>query len=91
MMGPEDTIRQMTGFAAERFGIRNRGIIRENAYADLVVLDMDHIKSCGCDPDPLQYPDGFDYVLVNGKIAVESGKFLRKGNSRMLSKNEKAV
>lgn len=83
---PEDTIRQMTGFAAERFGIRNRGIIRKNAYADLVVLDMDHIKSCGCDPDPLQYPDGFDYVLVNGKIAVESGKFLRKGNGRMLSK-----
>lgn len=83
---PEDTIRQMTGFVAERFEIRDRGIIRENAYADLVVLDLEHIKSYDRDADPLQYPDGFYYVIVNGKVAVANKKFENAGSGRMLSK-----
>lgn len=82
----EDTIRQMTGYAAERFGIRDRGIIREGAFADLAVLDMKRIKSYDCDPNPLQYPDGFDCVLVNGKVAVQTGKFLNTCSGRMLSR-----
>lgn len=82
----EDTIRQMTGYAAERFGIRDRGIIREGAFADLAVLDMKRIKSYDCDPNPLQYPDGFDCVIINGKVAVQTGKFLNTCSGRMLSR-----
>jgi N-acyl-D-amino-acid deacylase len=70
----EDAIRRMTTLPARTFQFRDRGIIREGAAADIVIFDPAKVQDKATFQQPHQYSEGFDYVLVNGKIAVDSGK-----------------
>lgn len=63
-------IYRMSGFAARKFGLRDRGVIREGAYADLVLFDADKVIDKGTFEDPNQYPEGIKMVFVNGGLAV---------------------
>lgn len=67
----EDAIRRMTSFPARRFGLYNRGILSEGMKADIVILDYSQIKDTATYENPRQYPKGIEYVLVNGKIAIQ--------------------
>lgn len=70
----EDAIRRMTTLPARTFRFQDRGIVREGAAADLVVFDPARVQDKATFEKPHQYAEGFDYVLVNGKVAVEGGK-----------------
>ena len=82
----EDTIRQMTGFVAERFGIRERGLLQEGCFADILIIDMERLQSYETDWKERKYPDGFDYVIVNGAITVKEKKHLGTAAGCMLRK-----
>ena len=75
LMSIEEAIRRMTSFACQRLRIFDRGIIRPGMWADLTIFDFDRIKPRGSFKDPKQPPEGIEYVLVNGKLAVEKGKY----------------
>lgn len=70
----EDTIRRITGFPAEWLGIKDRGIIKEGAYADIVIFDKNGLKTNEDYIEPRNYPEGINYVIVNGKVVVDEGK-----------------
>jgi N-acyl-D-aspartate/D-glutamate deacylase len=70
----EEAIHKMTGKTAKRIGLTDRGIIREDAYADLTIFDPETIRDTATFDSPAQYPNGIFHVIVNGKIAVENGK-----------------
>jgi N-acyl-D-amino-acid deacylase len=70
----EDAIRRMTSLPARTFHLSDRGAIREGAAADLVLFDPARVQDKATYERPHQYSEGFDYVIVNGKIAVENGK-----------------
>lgn len=70
----EDAIRKMTYFPAKRFGLKNRGLVHEGYAADLVVFDYDRVQDHATYDKPAQYPDGIDYVLVNGKLTTSFKK-----------------
>ena len=65
-MALEEAVRRMTGLAAEQFQIRDRGVIREGAFADLVVFDPTTIADTATYETPHKYPAGIDHVVVNG-------------------------
>ncbi len=76
----QEAIRKMTSFPAQKLGLRDRGQIREGMWADIVVFDFDRIKdraTCRYPytfplPNyPHKYPEGIEYVLVNGQVVVE--------------------
>ena len=52
----------------------NRGLLKEDYFADIVIFDETKIIDKGTFIEPTQFPDGIDYVLVNGKFAVKEGK-----------------
>lgn len=85
----EDTIRQISGFVAERFGIQDRGVLKEGGFADIVVLDRDKLHSYDMDEDFLKYPEGFDHVIVNGVPVIEAKRHLRTAPGRMLRKKSR--
>jgi|SRR5690625_4782000 len=66
----EDAVRKMTSFPAKRFGLMNRGLIQEGYAADLVVFDMDRIEDHATYEKPAMYPNGIDYVFVNGQLTT---------------------
>ena len=72
----EQAVRKMTGAPAQLLRLKNRGFIKEGFAADIVIFDPDTIKDNATYEDPLQEPSGIHYVLVNGEITVEDGKFL---------------
>jgi N-acyl-D-amino-acid deacylase len=71
----EQAVRKMTALPAARIGLRDRGQIRQGWYADIVVFDPETVVDRATFEDPHRYPDGIEWVLVNGQIAVESGEF----------------
>jgi N-acyl-D-amino-acid deacylase len=75
----EDAIRRMTSLPARTFRLRDRGLLREGMAADLVVFDPARVQDRATYTKPHQYSQGFDYVLVNGRVAVDEGKL---GNVR---------
>jgi N-acyl-D-amino-acid deacylase len=75
----QEAIRKMTSFPAQRLGLRDRGVLREGAWADIVVFDLEriHDRATNLYPHtypfenyPHQYPQGVDYVFVNGVMVV---------------------
>jgi len=70
----EDAIRRMTGLPARTFSLRDRGLVREGMAADLVMFDPARVQELATYAKPHQYSQGFDLVLVNGKIVVDDGK-----------------
>ena len=70
----EDAIRKMTSLPAQTFNLRDRGQIRENFAADLVIFDETTVADRATYDNPHQYALGFSHVIVNGKIVLnESG------------------
>jgi N-acyl-D-amino-acid deacylase len=71
----EDAVRRCTGLAASRYGLDDRGAVKEGAAADLVCFDLDHLHDNSTWDDPEQYPDGVESVMVNGRLVVERGAY----------------
>ena len=69
----ESLINRMTAFPASRFGLDDRGLIRPGMAADVVVFGPDRINDTATYDVPKSFPEGVDFVLVNGRIAVEAG------------------
>ncbi|HUU29888.1 MAG TPA: D-aminoacylase [archaeon] len=74
----EEAIRKMTSFPASRIGAQDRGIISEDKYADIVIFDPETVQDKATWDNPHQYPEGLDYVFVNGEIVVDHGKITGK-------------
>jgi len=70
----EDAVRRMTSLPARTFSFQDRGIVRPGFVADLVLFDPDRVVDKASFADPHQYSEGFDYVIVNGTVAVVNGK-----------------
>jgi N-acyl-D-amino-acid deacylase len=74
LMSIEKAIHRMTGMPAAKFAIKDRGIIRPGAYADLVVFDPTALIDTATYADPCRYPAGIHQVLVNGRTVVKHGR-----------------
>ncbi len=70
----EDAIRRMTSLPAQRFRLKDRGLIMEGMWADITIFDRERIIDRASYDDPHKYPEGIEYVLVNGQIVLERGK-----------------
>jgi N-acyl-D-amino-acid deacylase len=81
----ETAVHKMTGMPAARLGLRDRGVVRVGAAADLVVFDPARVKDESSYPDPHRYPSGIHQVIVNGHVAVDGGRMARPGAGRVLT------
>ena len=70
----EEGVRKMTSYPAQRLGIQDRGILRDGMKADIVVFDSATVEAKATFDDPMQYPVGIDYVIVNGQVVIDQGE-----------------
>jgi N-acyl-D-aspartate/D-glutamate deacylase len=70
----EEAIRKMTSWPATRMRLQGRGLLREGFWADVVIFDLDRIQDRATYEDPVLFPEGIDYVLVNGEVVVDEGR-----------------
>ena len=64
----------MTSLPARTFGLRDRGVVQTGMAADLVIFDPARVQDKATFQAPHQFSEGFDFVVVNGKVAAEGGK-----------------
>ena len=84
----EDAVWKMTGFPAQRLGLRDRGVISEGNAADLVVFDPETVIDNATFEDPHRYPEGIPHVLVRGVPIVLDGRHTGERLGRVLRRGE---
>ncbi len=82
----ETGIQKMTGLTAEKFGLTHRGFLREGYFADVVIVNPDTVIDRATWTEPHTYPDGIDYVIVNGQVVIRQGEHTGKLPGRILKK-----
>jgi len=64
----------MTSLPAQKFNLRDRGLLHEGMAADIVIFNQQTVGDAATFTKPHAYSNGFDYVIVNGETVVEKGK-----------------
>jgi N-acyl-D-amino-acid deacylase len=82
----EFAIRSMTSLPATVFGIKDRGVIRPGAYADIAIFDPAAVRDMATYADPQKLAEGVSDVLVNGVPVLLDGKFTDASPGRVLRK-----
>lgn len=80
----ETAIAKMTSVPAARIRLVDRGILREGAFADIVVFDPVTVADTASYERPSIHPTGIDDVIVNGRAAVLSGRETGQRPGRLL-------
>ncbi len=80
----EIAIHKMTQMPADRLGLSERGRIQPNTIADIVIFDPKTIIDKSTFEEPHQYPEGIEYVFVNGQMVVKEGEFTSIRAGRVL-------
>jgi N-acyl-D-amino-acid deacylase len=80
----EDAVRRMTSLPAQKFGLNDRGLLREGYAADILIFDEKEVQDLSTYDKPHAYSKGFKYVIVNGQVVVENEKHLGTRSGRAL-------
>jgi N-acyl-D-aspartate/D-glutamate deacylase len=67
----EEAIRKMTSWPATRMRLERRGVLREGAWADITVFDLDRMDDRATYEEPVLFPHGIEFVLVNGVVVID--------------------
>jgi len=72
----EEAIRRMTSLPAQKFQLKDRGLLKEGMAADIVIFDENEVKDVSTFDKPHAYSKGFHFVIVNGVLTVNYEKHL---------------
>jgi len=70
----EEAIRRMTSLPAQKFQLKDRGLLKEGWAADIVVFDEKEVRDNATFENPHQLSSGFKYILVNGQLVLKNGQ-----------------
>lgn len=86
LLSLETAIHKMTQMPAMRLGLRDRGVLRDGAMADVVVFDAATVQDQATFTEPHQYPQGIGTVIVNGTVSVDGGAATGQRAGRVLTR-----
>jgi N-acyl-D-amino-acid deacylase len=80
----EEAVRKLSSLPADNLSLKDRGRLREGAFADVVVFDPNTIQDHATYQAPHQLSTGVSYVVVNGKMAIDDGKATGAATGRVV-------
>ena len=83
----ETAVYKMTGLTAKNFGLKDRGVLREGAYADLTLFDADTVDEAATYATPIAPARGIEAVIVNGTMVWRDGKSTGARPGRVLQRD----
>jgi len=84
----EEAVRKVTSLPAKKFRLRDRGVLRAGAYADIVLMDPGMVTDRGDQLSPRRYPKGIEYVLVNGVPVVKKSRHTGAKPGKILTREK---
>jgi N-acyl-D-amino-acid deacylase len=88
LLSLSEAIRRMTTLPARQFRIKDRGVIRPGAWADLLIFDPAKIQDHATFAQPHQYATGYRYVLVNGSIVIQNDRHTGGRPGKIVRRNQ---
>ena len=82
----ETAVYKMTGLPAKTFGLADRGVVKEGAYADLCIFDAESVDEAATFARPIQAAKGIEAVVVNGALVWKDGKATGARPGRVLQR-----
>jgi N-acyl-D-amino-acid deacylase len=82
----EEAVSKTSTMAARVHNLEGRGVLKEGAYADVVLMNIPKLKVLATEIEPRMHPEGIEYVMVNGVLAVENGKHTGSSSGRVLKR-----
>jgi N-acyl-D-amino-acid deacylase len=86
LLSLEEAVHRMTGLAAWRLGLSDRGLIRPGYKADLVIFDAERVADLATYDSPQAYPNGIQWVVVNGQVVLDRDERLPVLPGRVLQR-----
>ena len=80
----EDAIRRMTSLSMQQIGQKERGLISEGMFADVVVFDAEQIQDVATFENPFPFSVGMIHILVNGQLVLRDGSLTGAKPGRVL-------
>lgn len=74
LMSFEEAIFKCTGLPSKILNLKDRGLLKQGYFADIVILDENKISSKADYKNEKILPEGIDLVIVNGKIVIKNNK-----------------
>ena len=74
VLGLAAAIHKMTGMNADKINLKDRGLLKVGLAADITLFDPETIIDRATFEDPHQYPDGVEFVIVNGQLVLDKGR-----------------
>jgi N-acyl-D-amino-acid deacylase len=71
----EEAVAKSTSLPARQLGLKDRGVIREGAPADIVIFDPDGLIDKASFEKPFQFSEGIETVIINGVPVWHEGRF----------------
>ncbi|MFC4334259.1 N-acyl-D-amino-acid deacylase family protein [Salininema proteolyticum] len=87
VLGIAECVRHLTGAAAARAGIADRGLLAAGKKADVVLFDPDTVAAGSTYAEPRRLPEGIPYVFVNGRTVIDDGEPTGERAGRALRRN----
>ena len=88
MLDLQSALRKMTSIPAERLGLTDRGYLKEGMKADITIFNPETVIDKSTFVDPHHYPEGIEYVIVNGQVTIQEGVLTEKRGGRVLRKGK---
>jgi N-acyl-D-amino-acid deacylase len=82
----ETAVYKMTGLTARNFGLQDRGVIREGAFADLTLFDAERVDEAASYENPIAPSRGIEAVIVNGVVVWNQGRSTGAHPGRVLTR-----
>ena len=82
----ESAVNKMTGMPAMRLGLSDHGCLRVGCSANVTVFSAERVKDVGSFEDPHHYPEGIPFVIVNGVVVLDDGRFTENRPGQVLKR-----
>jgi N-acyl-D-aspartate/D-glutamate deacylase len=82
----ETAVHKMTGMAAAKLGLKDRGVLQTGRAADITLFDPATVRDEATFPDPHRHPVGIPYVIVNGQVVVDGARYHARPAGRVLTR-----
>jgi len=87
VLGLEEAVHRMSGLSAREFGLRGRGEIAVDSFADLTVFDASTVLDTATFEQPISAAAGIHHVFVNGQLAWSEGAAVERHAGKVLRRS----
>lgn len=80
----DEAVQKTSAMAAKVHNLEGRGALMVDGFADIVLMDLPNLNVTADEIEPRRYPEGIEYVFVNGEPVVKEGRHTGARPGRVL-------